>query len=47
LASLAVRAHHAGHVLAEHACPDGDAADEGWIVLPAPGSLPRLADDAR
>ena len=26
---------------------DGDAADEGWIVLPAPGSLPRLADDTR
>lgn len=47
LASLAVRAHHAGHVLVEHACPDEDAADEGWIVLPAPGSLPRLADDAR
>ena len=47
LASLAVRAHHAGHVLAEHACPDAEAASEGWIVLPAPGSLPRLAGDAR
>ncbi|MGC6487484.1 MAG: DUF429 domain-containing protein [Planctomycetota bacterium] len=45
LASLAVRAHHAGHVLAEHACPDVEAAREGWIVLPAPGSLPRLASD--
>ena len=47
LASLAVRAHHAAHVLPEHRCPDEEAAAEGWIVLPAPGSLPRLADDAR
>ncbi len=47
LASLAVRAHHADHVLAEHRCPDEEAAAEGWIVLPAPGSLPLLATAAR
>ena len=47
LASLAVRAHCAGHVLPEHCCPDDEAAAEGWIVLPAPGSLPRLATRAR
>ncbi|MFN3242227.1 MAG: DUF429 domain-containing protein [Planctomycetota bacterium] len=45
LASLAVRAEVAGHVLDEHRCPDGEAAEEGWIVLPAPGSLPQLANE--
>jgi len=44
LASMSVRAYHAGHVLAEHGCPDDDAAQEGWIVLPAPGSIGRLAE---
>jgi len=47
LASMAVRASCAGHVLAEHACPDAAAAREGWIVLPAPGSLPLLAKKRR
>ena len=47
LSSLAVRAQAAGHVLGEHACPDDDARAEGWIVLPAPGSLSLLANDAR
>ena len=47
LASMAVRAHHAGHVLDEHGCPGDAEAEEGWIVLPAPGSLQRLASDGR
>ena len=47
LASMAVRAQRAGHVLPEHACPGDVEAEEGWIVLPAPGSLARLAEDAR
>ncbi len=47
VASMAVRAHHAGHVREEHACPDEAARAEGWIVLPAPGSLSLLADEPR
>ncbi|MCK5941763.1 MAG: DUF429 domain-containing protein [Planctomycetes bacterium] len=44
VASLAVRAFATGRVSQEHACPDDpDVASEGWIVLPAAGSLERLA----